>query len=185
MRRTLLLLIALLVLSGCGTVEPTQTEPVELGRPAEPQRVELGWLERYPDSGPGLRFTVGALQVTGEGWSVEIAVTNKTGVPFEVGQYPAELAFGLMLFTTDDVAELDQDARDGRLPTIRRAATIDPEPPVTLAPNATWRATLSAPGSLADGTWVRVSFGPFRAQSDPPNEMEPVIVWITDRSHLL
>lgn len=185
MRRTLLLLAAVLVLAGCGAVEPAQTEPVELGRPAEPQRVELGWLERYPDSGPGLRFTVEALQVTGDGWSAEIAVTNATGVPFELGRHPAELAFGLMLFTTDDVEELDEAARDGSLPTIRRAQTIEPEPPAVLAPSTTWRAKLSASGSLADGSWVRVSFGPFRAQGDPPNEMEPVIVWITDRSHRL
>lgn len=183
MRRTLLL--AVVLLAGCGSVEPTQTESVELGRPAEPQRVELGWLERYPDSGPGLRFAVDALQVTGDGWSVEIAVTNRTGVPLELGQHPAELAFGLMLFTTDDVDQLDQDARDGRLPTIRRAERIEPEPPAVLAPNTTWRAKLSASGSLADGTWVRVSFGPFRAQGDPPNDIEPVIGWITDRSHRL
>lgn len=185
MRRTLILLAAVSLLAGCGTVEPARTEPVKLGRPAEPQRVELGWVERYPASGPGLRFAVSALQVTGEGWNAEIAVTNATGIPFELGQHPAELAFGLMLFTSGDVDELDRAARDGRLPTIRRATTIEPAPPTVLAPGATWRARLSASGSLADGSWVRVSLGPLRAQGEPPNDMEPVVVWITDRSHRL
>ena len=54
-----------------------------------------------------------------------------------------------------------------------------------LAPNQTWRATLSAPGSLADGSYVRVVFGPFRAVGEPPAEMEREVVWITDRAHRL
>lgn len=183
MRRTLLL--AVVLVAGCGGIEPPDAQPVELGRAAEPQRVELGWRERYPASGPGLRFAVDALQVTGDGWSAEIAVTNATGTPFALGRHPAELAFGLMLFATGDVDELERAGRDGRLPTIRRAETIEPEPPAVLPPRTTWRATLSAPGSLADGSWVRVSFGPLRAQGEPPNGMEPVVVWITDRSHRL
>ena len=54
-----------------------------------------------------------------------------------------------------------------------------------LAPNQTWRATISAPGSLADGTYVRVSFGPLRAKGEPPEGMRPIVVWITDRSYRL
>lgn len=184
MRRTLLL-AAVLLLAGCGGVEPAATEPVELARPAEPQRVELDWQERYPDSGPGLRFAVGTLQVTGDGWSVDIAVTNSTEIPFAIGRGSAERAFGLMLFRTGSVEELEEAARDGGLPAIRQATTVEPEPPAVLAPNETWRARLSAPGSLADGRWVRVSFGPFEAQGEPPDEMEPVVFWITDRSHQL
>ncbi len=184
MRRPLLL-AAVLLLAGCGSAETTGEGTVELGRPAEPQRVELEWRERYPDSGPGLLFAVDALQVTAEGWSVDIAVTNSTGTPFALGRQPAELAFGLMLFTNGDVAELDEAARDGGLPTIRRAEAFEPEPPALLPPNATWRAKLSASGSLADGSWVRVSFGPLRAQGEPPEGMESMVFWITDRSHRL
>ena len=54
-----------------------------------------------------------------------------------------------------------------------------------LAPNQTWRTTMSAPGSLADGAYVRVSFGPFQAKGDPPEDMDPIVVWITDRSYRL
>jgi hypothetical protein len=54
-----------------------------------------------------------------------------------------------------------------------------------LAPKQTWRATISAPGSLADGAYVRVSFGPLVAKGDPPDGMEPRVVWITDRSYRL
>ena len=38
---------------------------------------------------------------------------------------------------------------------------------------------------LADGSYVRVAFGPLRAVGDPPKGMQPVVYWITDRSHRL
>lgn len=61
----------------------------------------------------------------------------------------------------------------------------EPAPPDVLAPDQTWRATISSPGSLADGAFVRVSFGPLRAKGEPPAGMEPTVLWITDRSYRL
>ena len=54
-----------------------------------------------------------------EGWSVEIAVTNATRSSFELGVNRAELSFGLMLFATGDLAELEEANREGRLPPVR------------------------------------------------------------------
>jgi hypothetical protein len=181
MRRTLSLLAALW-LAGCGGAEP---EPLAPARAAEPQQAELGWRESYPASGPRLVFAVGKLTVLDEGWSVEIAVTNATRIPFEAGGGTADLAYGLMLFRTGDLAELEEAARQDGLPPLRRAATIEPEPPDVLVPGQTWRAKLSARGSLADGSYLRVSFGPLLADGEPPEGMEPTVVWITDRSHRL
>jgi hypothetical protein len=62
---------------------------------------------------------------------------------------------------------------------------MKPPPPDVLAPGAIWRTTLVAPGSLADGSYVRVAFGPLRAVGDPPKGMRPVVYWITDRTHRL
>ena len=90
-----------------------------------------------------------------------------------------------MLFETGDLAELEEAARDGTLPAPRLAAKLEPAPPELLAPKDTWRSTISAPGALADGSYVRVSFGPLRAQGEPPDGMEQVVVWITDRSYRL
>ena len=132
-----------------------------------------------------LRFAVDSLTVRADGWSAEIGITNSTRSSFELGVDPAQLSFGLMLFATGELEELEQANRQGRLPTVRLAARIEPPPPDLLAPGATWRATLSAPGSLADGSWVRVTFGPLRAVGDPPEGLEPVVLWITDRSHRL
>ena len=182
MRRTLCLL-ALALLTGCAAA--AKTEPVPPARAAEPQHLELGWRESYPATGERIRFDVDALDVRPGGWSVEIAVTNATHGSFELGVNRAELSFGLMLFATGGLAELEEANRTGRLPPVRLAVTMKPPPPNVLEPGATWRATLSAPGSLADGSYVRVAFGPLRAVGEPPHGMQPVVSWITDRSHEL
>jgi hypothetical protein len=181
MRRHLSVL-AVLLLAGCGATR--QAEPVEPAHAAEPQEAELGWRERYPSTGMHLRFDVDRLEVRRSGWSVEIAVTNSTRIPFELGQ-PAELEFGLMLFETGDLDELTEAVKTAGLPALRRARSIEPPPPHVLQPGATWRATLSAPGSLADGSWVRVSFGPFDAVGTPPERMQPHVGWITDKAYRL
>ena len=175
-------LLAVLLLTGCGASE---TVPVPPARAAEPQQVELGWRESYPSTGERLRFAVDELDVRAEGWSVEIAVTNATRSSFELGANRTELTFGLMLFATGGLDELEEANRSGRLPRVRLAATMRPPPPNVLAPGATWRATLAGPGSLADGSHLRVTFGPLRVVGEPPQGMQPVLVWITDRSHKL
>src|SRR5688572_11323064 len=181
MRRNLSLL-ALALLAGCGTTaEPERAAPA---RAAEPQTAVLRWRESYPSSGRRLRFAVDRLEVRRNGWSVEIAVTNSVGIPFELGR-PIDSAFGLMLFATGDLEELTEAAEAAGLPPLRRATSIEPPPPRILAPNATWRATLSAPGSLAAGSWVRVSFGPLAAVGAPPTGMQSPVVWITDKAHRL
>jgi hypothetical protein len=178
-RRTAILLAALL-LAGCGGAEP---RPIGPARAAEPQQAALGWQEHYPPSGERLVFAVQRLTITEDGWSADVSVTNKTTVPFDTGGDDAVSAYGLMLFGTGDLGELEAAAGANQLPAVRQARTIEPALPDLLRPNETWSATLSAPGSLADGSWVRVSFGPLRAQGDPPPEMEPVVVWITDSAY--
>lgn len=180
MRRTVLL--AVLVLAGCGGAEP---QPVAPARAAEPQRATLGWRESYPASGERLLFAVDELDVREDGWSVTVAVTNRTNAAFGLGDSAAELDFGLMLFATGDLSELEDTARSGGLPPVRRATSAEPAPPDALAPGATWRTTLSARGSLADGSYLRVVFGPLTAAGEPPKGMEPVVFWITDRAHRL
>ena len=147
--------------------------------------MELGWREAYPATGPQLRFFVDRLEVREEGWSVDIAVENATTIPFELGSRPVELRFGVMLFASGSLEELETDSREGTLPAPRRAASIVPPPPPAISPGTTWRARLSGPGSLADGSFVRVSFGTFVAVGEPPPEMEPAVVWITDKAHRL
>jgi hypothetical protein len=181
MRRTVL--FAVLLLTGCGA--PVETEQVPPGRAAEPQHLRLGWRESYPSKGERLRFAVDELTVRTDGWSARIGVTNATRRTFELGVNRPQLSFGLMLFETGELEELEQANREGRLPSARLATTIEPPPPDLLAPGVTWRATLSGPGALADGSWVRVSFGPLRVVGDPPEGMQSIVFWITDRSHRL
>lgn len=183
MARPGLLLVAALSLSACGT-EP-RAEPAEPARAAEPRAVELGWREAYPSTGPQLRFLVDRLTIRAGGWSAEIAVTNATSIPFDLGERTLDLQFGLMLFESGSLAELEAASSRGELPSLRRATSIVPPPPATIAPGATWRATISAPGSLRDGSFARVSFGILVARGEPPPEMEPSVVWITDKAYRL
>ena len=177
-----LFLVAMLLLAGCGS---TKLEPVDESRAAEPQRAVLDWRESLPSSGERLVFVVHTLEITKKGWSADIAVTNLTATPFDLGAAPEPSAFGLMLFANDNLDELEEAAGNGRLPAPRLAARFDPDPPDVLAPKQTWRTTMSAPGSLADGAYVRVSFGPLRATGDPPDGIHQTVIWITDRSYRL
>lgn len=179
MRRTVLL--AVLFLTGCG--EAVDTERVTPVSPAEPQHARLGWVESFPSKGERIRFVVDSLTVRTGGWSVAIAITNATRSSFELGPDRAELSFGLMLFETGDLAELEEANRERRLPGVRLAATIEPPPPKVLAPGETWRATLTSQGALADGSYARVTFGPLRPVGDPPPGFEPYLIWITDHSY--
>jgi hypothetical protein len=182
-RRTALLALALL-LGGCAASEPEQ-QPLPRARAAEPQHAELGWREIFRDkSGGQLVFEVDELDVSVTGWSARIAVSNGTSTAFDVETGPGDDSFGLMLFSTGDLEAAEKANREGRLPAIRRATRIVPPPPSVLRPGTTWRATLSAPGSLAAGSWVRVVFGAFLGRDDPPDELRRV-VWFTDRSHRL
>jgi hypothetical protein len=182
MRRTVLL--AVLLLTGCGAA--VESQPIPLARAAEPRHVTLDWLESHPSTGKErLRFAVNELTVRPEGWSVGIAVTNATRNSVELGINRTALSFGLMLFPTGDLKKLKKANREGRMPAVRLAAKMEPTPPDVLAPGATWRATLSSHGSLADGSFVRVVFGPFRIVGKPPTGMGSVVYWFTDRSYKL
>ena len=90
-----------------------------------------------------------------------------------------------MLFADGRLETLDELNRAGALPPVRKAASIEPPPPRALAPAERWEAALSAPGSLPDGSWVRVSFGTLFARGEPPVDIQPRVVWITDRAYRL
>ena len=184
MRWPLLLpgIVLVLALAGCGGAADQTLPPA---RAAEPQGVRLDWRESYPARGRRLTFGVDRLEVTADGWSAEVSIANGTRIRFELGKRPLQLAFGLMLFQDGDLETLDEQAQNGRLPPLREAVEIEPPPPAVLAPSQTWRATISAPGSLADSAYVRVSFGTLVAESEPPEGILPSLVWITDRTYRL
>jgi hypothetical protein len=183
-RRTVALLLLVLGAAGCGTAE-TGGEPIRPARPAEPQRAELDWRETHPAArGERLVFEVGTFTLTADGWSATVAVTNRTPYRFQISTGPADYGFGLMLFPTGDLKVVEDANREGRLPAVRPATTIVPPPPETLQPAASWRGRLSAPGSLADGSFVRVVFGTFLGEAGAPEEFTRV-VWFTDHAHRL
>jgi hypothetical protein len=87
-----------------------------------------------------------------------------------------------MLFSTGAADELSQRLRQRTLPTMRPAVRYTPSLPEVLEPGRSWEGTISAPGSLVAGSWVRVVFGTLLAIGPPPEGLDETVVWITDHA---
>jgi hypothetical protein len=172
-----------LVTAGCGST----AAPIPIAVKAPPQTARLGWEEPYPAEAPALIFGVSSFTVTRDGWSAAISVENRSASNWKVGgpQGEAAEAFGVLLFPNDDLGELERRNRNNDLPAIRPARTFTPALPVILRPGTTWRGVMEAPGALAGGLWVRVSFGGFSSVGTPPKGARPDVVWFTDHAHRL
>ena len=186
MQRLVAVLVALgaaLLAAGCSS----DASPPIIPSAAPPQAVELAWNERSPATGPALIFRVRRFAVTDDGWESDVEIENRTGIPWVLGQDPVAVqqSFGIMLFATGEMGELDQRNRNSDLPGLRAAQRFDPTLPARLGPGASWRGTISAPGTLASGRWVRVAFGPLVAVGDPPDGMPAQFTWITDHTYRL
>ena len=77
-------------------------------------------------------------------------------------------SFGLMLFESNQVAELEQENENGTLRASRTATHFEPSPPRLLEPGVSWTGTISAPGALVADSWARVVFGPLVSVGTPP-----------------
>ena len=189
MRRGLLiaplLAAAALGLAGCGTTGEPATVPARLAAP--PQTAKLDWVEPYTAKAPALVFGVTAFAVTADGWSADISVENRSDVGWKIvdPRHEDELGFGVMLFPTGDQKDAERLNNSLSLPTIRAATAYRPELPVVLEPGTTWRGTISAPGALAGGLWVRIAFGPFSSVGEPPKGVQTPVNWFTDHTYQL
>ena len=183
-RRPLLALALACLLSGCASETTTVSE---VGTPASPQEAAVEWVERTPAQGPALVFHVHRLAVTETGWRAELEIRNETSVAWELGTDPIAVArsFGIMLFATGELAEVEKRGADGDLPGLRSARRFDPRLPDRLDPRERWRGTVAADGALAADRYLRVVFGPLVARSDPPDDLPEQFVWITDHAYEL
>ena len=173
---------------GCGRAQSTSETGVPTPARAQPQNVQLGWVEEYPGGGkPSLVFRVNRIQVTIAGWLVELDLENETSVPWAIGDAETSVArrFGLMIFRTGDQRELDQRNQAGELPAIREAVTFAPPLSRILEPGRSWTGVMTGTGALPAGTFVRVVLGAFTAVPEPPEGVESPVTWITDHAHAL
>ncbi|MCS7006238.1 MAG: hypothetical protein RMM28_03110 [Thermoleophilia bacterium] len=179
-------LVGLAFFSTANRLRDEGAPPVASG-PAPPQRAVLGWRETYGPAGERLVFRVEWLEVTETGWVARIGLENRTSVAFSVGDPRATLdrSFGLMLFASGELAELERRNARGALPAVRLARSFEPELPAVLEPGASWEGTISAPGALAGGSFVRVVFGALTAVGRVPEGLREQVVWITDSAHRL
>lgn len=168
--------------AGCSSATTTVSESAS----APPQRVELHWDEREPAGGShSLVFRTTSFVVTADGWSATIGIENHTGISWELGADKLTRSFGVMLFETGDEQELDRRNTDGDLPSIRPAHSFSPSLPLVLEDGKVWSGTVSAPGALAAGRFVRLVFGALTSVGDPPAGLRDQLVWITDSAYEL
>ncbi len=153
---------------------------------AGPQKADLDWREVYGPPGEQVIFTVKSLEITETGWRARIGVENASSVAWELdpGATP-DGTFGLQLFKTGEPDELEDRNKDSTLPAVRAATLYKPELPKILEPKASWEGEMSASGALVANSWARVVFGTLIAVGKPPDELEEILVWITDNTHRL
>ena len=153
---------------------------------ARRQSADLGWRETYGPAGEQVVFTVDSLEVTSTGWRARVGVRNSSSVAWELapGATP-DGTFGLQLFTTGDLDELEKRNKAGTLPAVRAATSYEPDLPRILEPDASWEGEISANGALVAESWVRVVFGTLIAVGKPPDELNESVVWITDAAYRL
>ncbi len=186
MQRPAAVLVALgtlLLAFGCGSSGTAPPPAVA----APPQAEELAWNERTPETGPGLVFRVHRFAVTEHGWEADVEVENRSEIPWILGEDPVAVSqsFGLMRVATGELGEVEQRSDASDLPGLRPAQKFVPALAPRLAPDASWRGTISAPGKLAANRYVRVVFGPLVAVGRPPKGMPARFVWITDHTYRL
>jgi hypothetical protein len=183
MWRPLLAVPILLLAVGCAS----DAVPIPAATPAPPQRATLGWDEPFPAQRPRLVFRVDAFAVTDDGWAANVEILNETDTAWELGdeRHEAERQFGVMLFASGDLDEIERRNGDGSLPAIRRATGYDPALPAVLDPGTSWAGRISAHGALAAGRFARITFGLLTAVGEPPEEVPPQVLWITDHAYEL
>jgi hypothetical protein len=150
---------------------------------AKPQTVPLDWHEWQGTRGERLGFGVERFQVLEHGWRARISIVNDSKVAFGLDR--AQRAFGLMLFASGRHRELDLRNREQTLPSTRPALVYKPALPQVLEPHTTWSGTISAPGALVAGSWMRVVFGTFDPIGKAPDAFPTHLTWITDRAYQL
>ena len=141
---------------------------------AAPRTVALDWSEPLTDADATVVFGVSTLRVTKTGWEADLSMANHSQTRFEipVASDSSDREFGLMVLGNGSLEELDDLMKRGKTPPVRGARETRPATPAVLMPGATWRGTISAPGALPVGGWVRVSFGPLTPIDKPPAGVE-------------
>ncbi len=107
----------------------TDEMPARPTAAASPQSKNLDWHETHGPPGEKLVFGVDRLQVLADGWRARLALTNDTSISYAVGDPRATLdrEFGLMLFETGEIEELERRNGNNTLPATRPAVLYQPQ----------------------------------------------------------
>lgn len=162
-------------------------DATESSEAAGPQTARLGWAETFGPKRGGFEFGVERFEVLENGWRARVSIQNDSSVAYDIGDARATVdrSFGLMLFSSGDTKELETRNDEGTLPALRPARVYEPSLPDVLEPHKAWRGTISGPGALVAGSWVRIVFGALVAIGRTPDDLPENIVWITDHAYRL
>lgn len=194
MSRTTILVLVALGAAAAGFTFSTAAKRLQDEEPAaeasvaaSPQTASLDWRETHGAPGEQLVFSVESLEVRPDGWRVRLGLENRSSVAYELGGSRTTLnrSFGLRLFSTGSIEEVEERNANDTLPAVRSAVRYEPSLPAILEPDASWQGTISAPGALSAGSWVRVVFGTLVSVGNPPEELGENVVWITDSAYRL
>ena len=123
-------------------------------------------------------------EVTKSGWRAEIGLENETSTSWRLVESPTT-GFGVMLFPTDEVSEVESRSSGGDLPGLREAQSFEPPLPPSLGPGESWHGAIAARGPLAAGLYARIVFGLLSASDDVPEGLPAQFSWITDHAYKL
>ena len=191
-RTTILVLVALGAALAGFAFSPPRTSPGRRGRaprrasPRARRAPTLGWREtlRTPRRATRVLRRRRSRSCPAVG-GLESGLENDTSVSYELGDprddpRPILRADALLDGRPD---ELNERNEDGTLPAVRPADALRARAcRAILEPGESWDGTISAPGALVAGSWVRVVFGTLVAVGKPPEELDENVVWITDRA---
>ena len=191
MRRGLLLApllaAAALGLAGCGTTGDGHHGSDDAS-PHRRRPRSSNWLEPFPATAPALVFGVASFAVTPRrlvgGHLGREQVRRR--LEDRRSERPGGADFGVLLFPNNDQDEFEHGQHASTCPRLRAATSYKPALPVVLEQGATWRGTMSAPGALAGGLWVRFVLRPVLERRRAPEGLPAsAVTWFTDHAYHL
>jgi hypothetical protein len=168
------------IAAGCGA----NARQDEL-RPAadQGQAVTLGWSENCGTNASPLLITTRRVVAGPNRWTVDLSVTNRTGVPLTIERphVSGGAEFGLSFYRTAARSEIEARARAGAAKPQLYADTYDPRLPPALLDGERWNGSFSGRGRIRRSGPIRIVLGRFVVRGRAPRGFPERFLCISER----